>query len=447
MKKIVLAAVILATFAACSNTQKTTVSKNKVEVLDIGSIYTKNGKAYNIFDDTLVNGVVKYEDNYYNDVEIVKYQNGLAVEVKEVSDGVLLKSITLNEQGKTNGLFYYDSGYDVIEGTVRNGLVQGSLKVEDDYAKTTKNYVNSILHGKSITVEDGKEVVTYYNMGQVVPNEKSVEKVAEITLDSNPESFANLEYKDGLYYGDDNKLFTGTAFDKYYSEYVYYDIKGGEVKTKFVYEENSIDGYGNSIMYFSPVSMTYYEGDVVKETLYDDYNGFGVFNGYKELDKDGNINGKVIEVYWDGSKLEKEVYNDKIMGKAVMYKNDGSIAEIHNYEEEAYNLVGYYNYENDKKRVIGGGIRNEDGFHRVGKWTWYFENGNIEQEIDFNFLDDYAYSKIYWENGNIKEEGKMTYCACYYLGEVKKYDENGVLSSIEIYDTEGNGELINNEDM
>ncbi len=271
--------------------------------------------------------------------------------------------------------------------------------------------------------------------------------MTEIILDSNPESYSNLEYRDGLYYENNNKLFTGTAFDKHYSEYVYYNINGGEINAKFVYKENSLDQYGNSIMYFSPVTMTYYEGDKIKETSYDDYNEFGLFNGYRELNKEGNIHGKVIEVYWNGSRLEKDVYNDKIMGKATMYKADGSIAEIHNYEEEAYNLIGYYDYLNDKKRVIGGGVRNEDGFHRVGKWIWYFENGNIEQEIDFNFLDDYAYSKIYWENGNIKEEGKMTYCACYYLGEVKKYDESGTLIAVEIYDTEGNGELINNQDM
>ena len=158
----------------------------------------------------------------------------------------------------------------------------------------------------------------------------------------------------------------------------------------------------------------------------------------ENMTKNGEIDGKVIEIDYDGRKTVKTQKGNTLLGETYIYDTDGSILEIHSYNENGYTLLAYYDFDKKVVRVEGQGSKIDDQYYRTGNWKWYYENGQVEYEADFNYEEEYSYIKNFYENGNLKSEGKMDYCACVYTGELKEYNEDGTLYMTTIYDEDGN---------
>ena len=142
------------------------------------------------------------------------------------------------------------------------------------------------------------------------------------------------------------------------------------------------------------------------------------------------INGKiwVIESYYESGQL-KIKYNDTII-KGKLYKHF-----IEYYEMGNLKGTGYY----------------LNGEQKFGRWTYYYENGNIESITNYkNDMID-GYDKYYYDNGQLwteriyKNDKLMNVNSIYNkrgenlnIGTIK--DGNGILN---VYDEDGKLSKIN----
>jgi antitoxin component YwqK of YwqJK toxin-antitoxin module len=433
MKKSLLMASLVIALTACSTTQTTT------KITDKENIYFKENKAYNIIDDGLFSGITKEKETYGDSIEIVKFENGIISNYKKIEDGNLIKKISFDSKGNVKGSFYNKEYSEIYDGTVVNNLFSGTIKNYSYYNDNTEDYFtfqNGLLHGKSI--EDGIE--QFYNKGMLVSGINQVEKM------ETPEEFENVisanivEFDNNTVKVKDIDSFNGWVTMEDYDEITYFKVENNKIKEKRVFYSETLDNsnYLKEIKIFSPMSVTIYNEDGSSNvTSYSFYNSPGKFESYKEYDKNGEIDGKVIEIDYYGVKTVKTQKGNTLIGETHLYDKDGSILEVHSYNENGYTLLAYYDFENKVIRVEGQGQKIDDQYYRTGNWKWYYKNGQVEYEADFNYDEQYSYVKNFYENGNLKSEGKMDYCACVYIGELKEYNEDGTLNMTTTYDENG----------
>ncbi|MBO0592979.1 hypothetical protein I2486_16370 [Cellulophaga sp. E16_2] len=145
--------------------------------------------------------------------------------------------------------------------------------------------------------------------------------------------------------------------------------------------------------------------------------------------------------------IEGNYLNDDKIGDWNHYKN-GKLEMYQNFKtSNTYSEIAYYDNDNIKYK------RNFNNGNHVGKWLYFFENGEIVNETNFN--DEGKWNgkrKVYRENGNLKSEmdfdnGNSLSSNEYFengaiqkkciskeeLLECKTYLENGKLSRFSIY--------------
>ncbi|HCS20811.1 MAG TPA: hypothetical protein DIW47_09670 [Bacteroidetes bacterium] len=99
-----------------------------------------------------------------------------------------------------------------------------------------------------------------------------------------------------------------------------------------------------------------------------------------------------------------------------------------------YKLKGYYpsgQLESDLPRTTSD---NPDDCPPTGIWKYYYQNGNLEEEIDFTDYINYqgqVTKKEYFESGKIRSE--LHWKDGLKDGEWKEYDESGKLIKTLIY--------------
>lgn len=109
-------------------------------------------------------------------------------------------------------------------------------------------------------------------------------------------------------------------------------------------------------------------------------------------------------------KVVEESYPDGTPKTVYYYQNKGN-------QKELVKEVSFY--PNKNKRLEGEYKANE----RNGKWTYYYENGNLWSEGSFvNGIDD-GYRVTYYENGHKRYEGNFKMGN--RIGIWKFYNENG----------------------
>ena len=125
-------------------------------------------------------------------------------------------------------------------------------------------------------------------------------------------------------------------------------------------------------------------------------------------------NGKIVEM---------AIYqNDTLEGKRTMFFENGKPQYIENYSKGQF--AGEYAayYENGQLKLQGkytNGAMN-------GEWKGYHDNGQLKELVQFENNEENGPFVEYHPNGKLAAEG-------YYLngdneeGELKLYDENGVL--------------------
>lgn len=440
MKKTLLIASILMAFAACSTVEQ------KSEITEQKNIYFKQKKAYSIVNDNPFTGVTKKSSSYGDSIEVMKFVDGNISNFKEIEDNELTQSVSFDKDGKIKGNFYYKDYNEIYEGTIEDSLFSGTVKITDYYDEDSEDfytYKNGLLHGK--TIEEGVEY--FYNQGMTVKDMSQVEeaKAFDIPKDSISADKALFdENRKITVEGQEN--FNGYLSEEGYDMMTYYKVVNNIITEERVFSAAPFEiSYPLEFNMYTPQAITIYNEDGSSNTTtYSSYSNPGKFNSYTEYDAEGQIDGKVITIDYYGQKTVKTQHGNTLVGDTYIYNPDGSIAEIHSYNDKGYTLVAYYDKDNNKIRVEGQGLKVDDAYYRTGNWKWYYDNGQMEYEADFYLDEDYSYVKSFYKDGTLESEGKMDYCACTYIGEYKEYNQDGTIKNVYQYDE--NGELINNQE-
>ncbi len=407
MKKILL--VLLLVLGACTSVEK---KPEQLPLVEGNNVYFKENLAYNIADDMLLDGIVIEEDN-----ENIKYStfiNGKKIKEKLVDENKeLIYDLEVNEFGAISGLvvkydnYYgekhvnnynfgvkdgestvYLDGNEQVKAVFKNGLVDGSVKY---YSYETSSLEEKIFENGFELGKMGNLDIEYFtNFEQEVVDFEELELVDKVAK-RNGELFTGL----GVSLNEDGYMEESSYFKKgKLVEYTYYSEDGMVAEKELYYED------GSSVL-----------------IAYNTYNYYGGVYYYNYM-KDGEYNGPYGMYYEDGYTFIGNYKGGKLFGKGTYYNPKNEIEEVQDYKGSEYTTVAYYNYDNKQIRLKGQG-KDENGVWKLyGRWEYYYENGSLEEEIDFD--GDYGKMVIYDQNGNKITEGTVDAYYNLYEGEVKE---------------------------
>ncbi len=429
MKKLLF--MILLLLGACTNVEK---KVEKLPLVEKNNVYFKEDIAYNIVDNMLLNGILVEEQDNGN-IKYSTFVSGEKIKEKLIDENKeLVYDLKVNELGAISGL------------VVKYGNYNGEKYID--------NYNFGVKNGESTVYLDGKEevkvifknglvdgLVKYYNYETGLVEEKVFNNGFEsgkkgnldIEFSTNFEKdvvdFKELELKYKVA-KKDGELFTGVAVslnkDGYMEESLYFE--DGNLLEYTYYIENGI--VAEKELYFG-------NGDSLL-IVYNTDNYYGSVYYYNYM-KDDVYNGAYGMYYEDDYTFIGNYKDGKLFGKGIYYNQDNRIEEVQDYIDSEYTTVAYYNYDNNQIRLRGQG-RDENGVWKLyGRWEYYYEDGSLEEEIDFD--GEYGKVVVYSQNGNKIVEGTVDAYYNFYEGEVKEYYESGKIKVISNY-SEGylNGE-------
>lgn len=386
------------------------------ELIKESDIYFKDGKGYFLTNDKEMNGLLYKEKDgliYYT-----TYEKGMKIKEKILnSNRQLLSEYFFDNLGLINGNILYSDDYGVkTEANYTKGIINGFAKAtyyEDiDYAG---NYSFGVAHGK-IKYLDINYILQEKNVsnGRFVDKEekylfseyfqKEFVKTEDITIE-NDKAYKN------------KNLFTGFAFnakDGYILSGTYYN--NGERKAYFEFLKGFMSravDYTNKTTYtdYRYLSLGFIQGMVYTITNY----------------VNNKENGPYYTYYEDGWRFEGTFKDGKLFGKGYYYDEKNKIREVHDYLNDKYTAIVYYDYENN---IIEGRLQGEKingQWIKTGKAIYYSRDGKLEEEVEYNGA--LGYQKLYYENGKIKKEAYINSATSFFSGEAKEYYETGVLKS------------------
>ncbi len=420
MKKLLF--LLLLVLGACTNVEK---KAERLPLIEKNSVYFKDSLAYNIVDDMLLEGILVEED--YGNIKYSTFLQGKKVKEKLVDENKeLVYDLEINDFGAINGLVVkYDNYYG---------------------EKYVDNYAFGIKNGESTLYVDGEEEVkAYFNYGLVdglvkyynYETDLIEEKIFSNGLEEGKKGRLNINFvtnfeNDIINFNEleldnkiakkDGKLFTGVAISL---------NKDGFMEESSYFEEGRLVEY----TYYSENGMVaekevYFEDETSIFIAYNTYNYYGGIYYYNHI-KDGVYNGPYGMYYEDGYTFIGNYKNGKLFGEGIYYNSYNDIEEIQNYTLDGYTTVAYYDYEQNQIRLKGQG-KDENGVWKLyGRWEYYYEDGSLEEEIDFD--GDYGKMVVYDQDGNINIEGNVDAYYNLYEGEVKEYYPNGKIKLIANY--------------
>lgn len=379
-------------------------------------VFFKDGKAYSLIDDKEVSGVIyKVQDafTYYT-----TYDKGLKVKERILNaKREVISEYAFDNQGLINGKVMYSDDYGASTiSTYTRGIINGYAKAsyyEDlDYEGS---FAFGVAHGKMKFLD-----VNYLIQEKSIYNGKVATDVEKFSFDEYfskdfvKESDVSIE--NGKAYRN-KSLFTGFAFlgtDGYVNSGTYYSA--GEKKATFEFAQGFMT---RAVVYTSKTNYIEYK-----------YLSFGFVQGmlYTLTNFSNNIeNGFYSTYYEDGWRFEGNFKDGKLFGKGIYYDEKNKVREVHDYLNDKYTAVLYFDYE---KNVIEGKLQGEKlngEWIKTGKAVYYTASGKLDEEIEYNGAK--GYTKLYYENGKLKREGNVDSYTNLYLGEIKEYYETGVLKS------------------
>lgn len=133
----------------------------------------------------------------------------------------------------------------------------------------------------------------------------------------------------------------------------------------------------------------------------------------------------VIRTFYGNNRIESEFVHDSTIANysKVSFYINGIPRSNNTYVDGKHNGLSIMYYEN-------GNIKSKgecDGFHKIGRWIWYFDDGKVERILDFGKLSRKNGDFIeYYKNGNLKRKAK------FIDGNIDsdyfEYNENGEIS-------------------
>lgn len=392
-------------------------------------------------------------------------KQGLYFIKKDLPDGKVAKyrMISLNErelystteknETETIETFYGEYG-EIVKKTVEHSSgIREELYYDDGLEYLKKYYnedkkVSNILF--RITPKINEEEDTSYDFVlESIPAVNS--PMIDLTVYDGKE-----EWKEFIYDEVENivKYFPRSEEPASYYKYEYYNT--GKVKAIYHYEGKD----------FTQV-IRYYESGAISEE--EQYNSKGELTAAYEYDESGQVL-KTTEITWeqdnkgygticyaDGTTQEVIYQGDKLSSCYTYDANGKIIKEWEDYDEEVRETEYYPDLEVRKVTIYYDKAGNEIGRGGEGsleeiennmkKWSWYDQNGILQEEkiLDNigNIKNEYRYSDgvlrveeafdnlgnmesqfLYYDDGKVEEETRYVDDNISYT---KRYDRNGVL--------------------
>lgn len=116
-----------------------------------------------------------------------------------------------------------------------------------------------------------------------------------------------------------------------------------------------------------------------------------------------SLSAQTFKISTEGDTVNLTDANNNKQGQWFIY---GNMAKKAGYRAEQ--IVEYGEYKDNEKS---------------GKWTEYFENGNIRSEVTYLRGEPNGYVRLYYDNGKLKEEG--VWQNYHWVGNYKMFYESG----------------------
>ena len=379
-------------------------------------IFFKDGKAYSLIDDKEISGVIYKEQDgltYYT-----TYDKGAKVKERILNaKREIVSEYSFDDQGLINGkvMFTDDYGVSTIS-TYGKGIINGYAKAsyyEDlDYEGS---FSYGIAHGK-MKFLDVNYLIQEKNIYNGKINDKTENFIFNEYFSKDFVKNSDIKIENDKAYRNKN-LFTGFAFtgsDGYVTSGIYYSA--GDKKASFEFAQGFMT---RALVYTNKTNFTEYK-----------YLSFGYVQGMLYTITNfvnGVENGFYSTYYEDGWRFEGTFKDGKLFGRGVYYDEKNKIREVHDYLNDKYSAILYFDYE---KNLIEGKLQGEKlngEWIKTGKAVYYTNSGKLDEEIEYN--GPKGYTKLYYESGKLKREGYVDSYTNLYVGEIKEYYETGVLKS------------------
>lgn len=380
-------------------------------------IFIKEGKAYTLFDEKVITGMVSKELD--NQTIYSTYENGVKTKEKILdSNRKVVSDYYIDNLGLLNGVSYIElENGETIKANYKKGIVNGFAEQtyyeEFDFAG---NFANGVAHGKVEAIDiDGQ--IKVYNYSQGIQKNKLDSPLFEEYFNK---TFVN---KDTLQITGETaksgeKLFSGMAYkayDGYITDTTYY--VNGEKKADFYFAQG--------FMYSAKIYKN--KNNFEEYTFYEEMNK-GVINSHYNYEN-FRLNGNYKYYFINGDRQEGTYKDDQLLGKVTTYDISNNIVDIIEYTKDSYKKTSYYDYQKGKIKLISQGVYNKDtmDWTKVGKELRYYEDGKIEREVVFS--KEEANATTYYPSGKIKLTGKVNPYTDLSEGVVTEYYESGKIKA------------------
>jgi antitoxin component YwqK of YwqJK toxin-antitoxin module/Tfp pilus assembly protein PilF len=137
--------------------------------------------------------------------------------------------------------------------------------------------------------------------------------------------------------------------------------------------------------------------------------------------------------------IRPAILNGETVNAMHVYNNKNILEVVGTYNSETKKMEGYAEVYYSDGNIYGSGVLNQNG-NREGKWIYYYQNGNIAEELNFKDGKHHGTFNVYHSNGKLKKSGKYQDGVQY--DTQKWYNKNGLLTEVDaISDGKFNGEF------
>lgn len=270
------------------------------------------------------------------------------------------------------------------------------------------------------TMDDGKT----YKANKIVNKQPdfSVVNIQQISLGNGVQVYKDIDkrmYISGDYYIQIYpSLYALATFNKGILQKDYQEYRDKSLDKKYFYKNGLLEGVQETFYTEGGKrSVSQYKNGIILSRT--DFHQNGQIAQDEKYDEQGRRNGVIVAYDSDGKKKSESNYgHGSLQGRSVEYDKDGATKVTYYKDSRAegeYKLI----YANGKTKTEG---LNNSNSNKEGKWTEYYDNGNLKNEIFYTDGIKDGVDIAYYENGKIKSSAE--YKKGLKNGAYKEYNES-----------------------
>ena len=175
------------------------------------------------------------------------------------------------------------------------------------------------------------------------------------------------------------------------------------------------------------------KGVVISKGMYEEGNEKGTwkyFSDDSKIAKEENYDKGALEGAVKTYDPEGKIYSEHFIKKGKIYSfkyydKTGAVIAQGEAKKDKLNFVNYSAFRN---KIVEGVLDNGKG---TGPWKYFYENGQLEYEVNFDNGEKNGIQKYYYKNGKLSNEGKFVDGK--REGFYKSYYKNGKVNSMGYY--------------